>query len=787
MIPYRLLQIVFITCSSLLSDFFSQPVKEMSLEEKVGQLLMVHFHGEEVNDDARFLVQKLHVGGIIYYNWSNGLHSPQQISQLSFNLQKLTKQNPFSIPLLITVDQEGGIVNRLTNGFTIFPGNKALAMTGNPTLGELSAFAMGQELRAVGINMNLSPVVDVNCYSRSPVIGIRSFGPSVDQVVSYARNVMLGYSRAGIIASLKHYPGHGDVDVDSHADLPILRKTKAQLEALELLPFSELAGEAEIVMTAHMMVPAFDLVNCTTLSKDTLDYLRNEMKFDGVIMTDSLVMEGLLKNCASIDEAAIRALNAGCDMILLGGKQMIGSDANLELTVRDIERIHGALVSAVKSGVVSQERLNDAVQRILKLKHRNSVPIAMAMENLAVVQSQIINIDQHQFIAEKTAALSLRKIKNKSIGSLNNKKIALFAPLRAQESIAQTSLLEQGEEVYPFYFRQNNPTEDEIKAACEMSEKADMLIFCSYDAWKNHRQSFLLESLLNQKKPLILISLSDPFDATLFPEADLILITFSPTAHSIQAAADELRLINLLSFSISQENVNKISERIWKNECGGTVNGLTFWNHNESFGSFGIGHFIWYPEGQKGKFQETFPELLAYLQDQGVVFPDWLKKSKKCPWKSREEFYSQFQSPKLVELRQLLFDTKNLQAMFLAKRLENLLPQMIENLPPKEKENVATVFSMLASEPGGLYALIDYLNFKGSGISKGESYLGQKWGLLQVIQFVHPSSKQALGDFVEAAKVLLAQRVKNSPIERNEKKWLPGWINRVNTYLHSTH
>lgn len=783
MIFFNLFRITAFTLSLVLTYYYSHSLNEMSLEEKVGQLLMVHFRGEDVNEDAKTLVQKLHIGGIIYYNWANGLRSPQQIRNLSSKLQELAVKKRFSIPLFISVDQEGGVVNRLSDGFTVFPGNKALAMAGDLKLSEQSAFAMGQELRAVGINMNLSPVVDINNYSLSPVIGIRSFGRSADKVISFAKNSMLGYGRAGIITSLKHFPGHGDVEVDSHVDLPVLNKTKEQLEEMELVPFAELADQADIVMTAHLIVPAFDPQNCTTLSKDSLNYLRRELGFEGVIMSDSLVMEGLLKNCASIDDAAIRALNAGCDLLLLGGKQMIGGDASLELTVADIQRIHTAIVNAVRRGLIPQARLDQAVERILDLKKRYSLPMAMAMEKKETADASIVNIDQHQSLAQKTASLSLRKIKNKALPPLGQHKIALFAPDLMKDSIYQTSLTQLGKETYPLFFSSLNPTEEEVQTAYELADQADILIFCSYDAWKHNGQAVLIESLLNHEKPFVLISLRDPFDATLFPQADHILITFSPTPPSIQAAADELMLADLFSLSITSDDVHKIAEKIWKNECSGTINGLTWWNKGEDFGSFGIGHFIWYPEGQEEKFQETFPQLIKYIRNRGFPLPPWLKTAKKCPWNTRDEFYQSFHNPRLVELRQILFDTRDLQAIFIAERLKKSLPKMVGNLPTQEKENVEIVFSRLANDSRGLYALIDYLNFKGTGTSKTETYNGQGWGLLQVLQGVPPHSKDVVTDFVKVATKLLTQRVENSPPERNEKKWLTGWINRVNTYL----
>jgi len=261
----------------------SDLLQEMSLEEKVGQLLMVHFNGETANEDARVLIQESKVGGIIYYNWSNGLSSPLQVMTLSAELQKLAKKNRFEIPLLIAADQEGGVVARLQKGFTCFPGNRALGETKDCSYAKAAFFAMGQELQAVGINMNLAPVVDVNSNPKNPVIGVRSFGDDPELVSAFGKQALEGLKQAGVISTLKHFPGYGDVAVDPHEDLPIIRKSKEELEKIELVPFTKLASFADAIMTAHILVPAFDADHCSTLSEKTLSYLRDTIGFKGVI------------------------------------------------------------------------------------------------------------------------------------------------------------------------------------------------------------------------------------------------------------------------------------------------------------------------------------------------------------------------------------------------------------------------------------------------------------------------------------------------------------------------
>lgn len=236
--------------------------------------------------------------------------------------------------------------------------------------------------------------------------------------------------------------------------------------------------------------------------------------------------------------------------------------------------------------------------------------------------------------------------------------------------------------------------------------------------------------------------------------------------------------------SVSFEQAQELGNRIWKNECGGTVEGLTSWNEGEGFASLGIGHFIWYPEAKKKKnFQETFPALLAFMADCGVTLPKWMDPKKGCPWVNRDHFIRNLNSKKMEELRQFLVDTKTLQAIFISKRLEESLPKMTGKLELTEKRRIEKQFYALAGTPKGLYALIDYLNFKGEGTAPSEKYRGQGWGLLQVLQRIPENSIRPVDDFVKAAKEVLAERVKNAPTGANEGRWLKGWNARLNTYL----
>ncbi len=379
--------------------FFPILLHAMTIEEKVGQLLMVQFYGEEINEDAVILLQKAHIGGVIYYPWANGLHNPHQVQALSNSLQALAKKY-IGVPLFIAIDQEGGIVTRLKSGFTVFPGNKILGMTKSPALAELCAFAMGEEMRAVGINLNLAPVIDIG----SP----RSYSNVPEEVVEFAHSALKGYKRSRIITSLKHFPGQGDVTIDPHEDLPILSKTKEEMDKSELFPFLKLADQSEMMMTSHLLALSLDAQNCATLSKKILQTcLRKEIGFKGVIISDSMVMDAVLKNTSSVAESTIQAFEAGCDILLLGGKLLIGSRVGFELSVNDALNIHGALVDAVQTGRISEERLDSSVDKILKIK------TDYTLFNWSFPSAQDISLNvktqAHQELSQKIAFIALKR------------------------------------------------------------------------------------------------------------------------------------------------------------------------------------------------------------------------------------------------------------------------------------------------------------------------------------------------------------------------------------------
>lgn len=248
----------------------------------------------------------------------------------------------------------------------------------------------------------------------------------------------------------------------------------------------------------------------------------------------------------------------------------------------------------------------------------------------------------------------------------------------------------------------------------------------------------------------------------------------------------------LAAVNLSPVETRRIGQRIWQNECNGTLAGLTSWNEGENFASLGIGHFIWYPEGPRGPFDESFPAFVRFVADarareKSLDFPRILdpKGRNACPWNSRAEFLSARNSPEMSELRNFLAHSIDLQAKFLVQRLQQALPKMLAEAPPSQRAQVQQQFERVATSARGCYALVDYVNFKGEGVLATERYAGQGWGLLQVLEEMsqESSGREAVKNFAESAKKVLTRRVRNSPPARNEARWLPGWLNRINTYV----
>jgi hypothetical protein len=239
----------------------------------------------------------------------------------------------------------------------------------------------------------------------------------------------------------------------------------------------------------------------------------------------------------------------------------------------------------------------------------------------------------------------------------------------------------------------------------------------------------------------------------------------------------------VISADLSPAQKSAIGKKIWQNECAGTVSGLTTWNTGEEFPSLGIGHFIWYPAGFKGRFNETWPQFVAFAKQQGATLPA-VALERHSPWKTKAEFQNDFNGPRLTSLRKWLAANVTLQTDFIIARSRGALPKMLAAAPASERKRIEANYHKVAASPQGMYALIDYVNFKGEGTKVEERYQGRGWGMLQVLGEMKdvPAGPAAAGEFAASAKRVLSRRIANSPPERGEKRWQQGWHNRCNTY-----
>lgn len=330
-------------------------MEEMSLEEKIGQLLIVGMEGKTYGEELDRLIRQYHVGGIILLG--KNISYPAGMLKL---LNESKKANAdYEIPLFISVDEEGGRVSRLPSSMKKLPAAEYFGRIGDEMLSFETGAYLADLLRAFGYNMNYAPVLDVHSNPNNPVIGDRSFSSDPYKVADLGMAVMRGMVDNGVIPVVKHFPGHGDTHVDSHLSLPVIEKTIGELQKTELIPFQRAIEEqADVIMVAHIMFPELDQKYPSSLSKKIItDLLREEMQFKGVVITDDLTM-GAIVNEYTVPEAAVQSFIAGSDLLLIAG--------DYENQVGTID----ALMAAVQAGTISEERIDESVKRILKLKER---------------------------------------------------------------------------------------------------------------------------------------------------------------------------------------------------------------------------------------------------------------------------------------------------------------------------------------------------------------------------------------------------------------------------------
>ncbi|WP_243057448.1 glycoside hydrolase family 3 protein [Nocardioides sp. SR21] len=530
-------------------------LRQMSVEEKVGQLFVIEVAGRDaytVSDTATATNQKLYgvdtpaqviakyqPGGVVYFttrNSDDNIGSPAQVATLSNGLQFAALAQPNRIPLQISVDQEGGsLVARFGAPMTQMPGNMALGAGRSAADARRSAQVIGEELAAVGVTQPYAPVADVNVNPNNPVIGIRSIGSDPALVSRLVTAQVRGYHLGGVSSVAKHFPGHGDTGVDSHYGLPEVTHTRKQLDTIDLPPFrAAIAAGVDTIMTAHVVMPEIDPsgVPATMSRKILTGLLRKELGFKGLIVTDALDMAGATETFPP-DVAPVRALLAGADQLLVPPQ---------------MDTAFAAVLDAVEEGVISKERLNASVYRILLHKYRSGL-FADPLVNPATA-GRVVGMDEHladaQAITDRTTTL----VKNDDdllpltagpgdvlVTGWGVTTTALIGSALGARGATPT-VLQTG----------TTPTQDDIDFAVESAQAADLVVVSTNNAYAVDAttgqptagaaaQTRLVEALLETGTPVVVAAMRNPYDVASFPAAPTVVNTFGYTAAQVESLA----------------------------------------------------------------------------------------------------------------------------------------------------------------------------------------------------------------------------------------------------------
>ncbi|RRR97403.1 glycoside hydrolase family 3 protein [Glycomyces terrestris] len=513
-------------------DPVGELLASMSLEDKVGQLFMVYVHGERADtddpdavaanrerlgaDNGAAFVAAYRPGGVIYFDWANGLRDPAQIAALSNGLQAAS-----TVPLLIATDQEYGSVVRIGEPATQFPGAMPLGATRDLAAAEEAARIAGAELRAMGLNQNFAPDADVNVDPANPVIGVRSFGSDPALVADFAAAQVRGYQAGGVAVSAKHFPGHGDTGTDSHVGLPVITHTAEEWERIDAPPFrAAIEAGADMVMSAHLQFPALDdSLAPATLSRPILTgLLRERLGFTGVVVTDALDMQGVRTEYGD-DRVPVLALLAGADLLLMPP---------------DFPLAYEAVLDAVASGELTEARIDESVRRILALKHSRGIVDAPEADEGAAAEA--VGSDANLAAAADIAERSVTLLANDgtlpfAAGSVLVTGWGENTTRRLAEALAAQGLAAEA------LVTGDAPDAGAIAAAKAAAAGRDLVVVATRDVRAGSAQAALVAALLEGPAPVVAAAVGTPYDAAHLGAVHASLASYSYAAPSLAALA----------------------------------------------------------------------------------------------------------------------------------------------------------------------------------------------------------------------------------------------------------
>lgn len=489
--------------------------KNLTLEEKVGQLMMFGFREQNVPEYIKEFILHHNLGGIVHF--SRNIVDPEQIKAVNDELQDLAQQSPSGTDLLISLDQEGGSVARLTKGVSVSPGNMALGATRNPQLVEEASAIVAEELRAVGFNVNLAPCVDVNNNGLNPVIGVRSYGSDPQLVGELGVAAIKGLQRH-LLAVAKHFPGHGDTNVDSHLNMPIINHDWERLSTVELPPFEQaINAGVGAILAAHVLFPALESNPRlpATLSHNVLTkLLREQLGYEGLIFTDCMEMEAITKQYP-MGEAAVLAIEAGVDMVLVSHTPERQAEA------------YWAVVDAVKSGRISRERIDQSYARIKKAK-----------EALAVTKDlpRTIGNRAHREVMEQIVRESLTVVQDRGNLPLTQENLVVIETRAQATSIAEEKISDAqglGETLRKAGFKVQGAkvgltcSAEEKSRLVELATNQPLVIIVSQDAHRYEGQSELIQEVIEVAQEVIVIGARTPYELNSFPQVPTYVAAYS--------------------------------------------------------------------------------------------------------------------------------------------------------------------------------------------------------------------------------------------------------------------
>ncbi|RFU86682.1 glycoside hydrolase family 3 protein, partial [Streptomyces triticagri] len=531
-------------------DRLRRIIGRMSLEEKVGQLFVMRVYGTSATDpdqadvdknleetgvrNAAELIAKFRLGGIIYFGWANNTKEPHQIADLSNGIQRAALRQDSEIPLLISTDQEYGIVARVGEPATLMPGAMALGAGGSRSDARKAARIAGSELAALGIMQNYAPLADVNVNPANPVIGVRSFGSEPEAVARMVAAQVEGYQSAGIASTSKHFPGHGDTEDDSHYDLPTIHHTREQWQELDAPPFrAAIAAGIDSIMTAHIVVPALDPAeDPATLSHPILTgVLREELGYDGVVVTDSLGMAGVRTKYGD-DRVPVLALKAGVDQLL---------------NPPEPEIAWNAVLAAVRDGELTEERLDESILRILELKARRGLFRDPFVTHKGV--DRTVGTRQHLAAADRITERTTTLLANADgllpLSRRRRRRILVVGADPASPSGTTgpptTTLAEALTELgfsATALSTGTDPEQATIDEAVAAADGMDAILVGTHNVSADSPQRTLVAALADTGVPVVTLAIRNPYDIAYLPEAGAraSLASYSWTDVELRAA-----------------------------------------------------------------------------------------------------------------------------------------------------------------------------------------------------------------------------------------------------------